>query len=152
MTRNFFLFLFFFFILTNCGYKPIYSTKNLNFTIGNIDKENTSLNNEFVKVIEAIKNNKSNNEINIKIQSDKEITTKSKDTKGNALIFELKVKLNVLSMDDNTNKQKNFERKITYKNLNDKFKLRQYEKELEKILITKLVEDLINYFSTSNDF
>ncbi len=59
MTRNFFLFLFCFFILTNCGYKPIYSTKNLNFTIGNIDKENTSLNNEFVKVIEAIKNNKS---------------------------------------------------------------------------------------------
>jgi len=152
MIKNIFLFLFCFFILNNCGYKPIYSTKNLNFTIGKIEKENTSLNNEFVKVIEAIKNNKSNNEINIKIQSDKEITTESKDSKGNALIFELKVKLNVLSVDDNINKQKNFERKITYKNLNDKFKLRQYEKELEKILINKLVEDLINYFSTSNDF
>ena len=152
MIKNIFLFLFCFFILNNCGYKPIYSTKNLNFTIGNIEKENTSLNNEFAKVIEAIKNNKSNNEINIKIQSDKEITTESKDSKGNALIFELKVKLNVLSVDDNINKQKNFERKITYKNLNDKFKLRQYERELEKILITKLVEDLINYFSTSNDF
>ena len=152
MTKKIFLFLFCFFILSNCGYKPIYSTKNLNFTIGNIEKENTSLNNEFAKVIEAIKNNKSNNEINIKIQSDKEITTESKDSKGNALIFELKVNLNILSINDNINKQKNFERKITYKNLNDKFKLRQYERELEKILITKLVEDLINYFSTSNDF
>ena len=38
-------------------------------------------------------------------------------------------------------------RKITYKNLTDKFKLKQYENELEKILITKLVEDLINYFA-----
>ena len=47
---------------------------------------------------------------------------------------------------DNKN-EKLFSKKITYNNSEDKFRLRQYENELENILITKIVEDLINYLS-----
>jgi hypothetical protein len=36
-----------FIFLLSCGYKPIYSSKNINFSIGEIQKENTPLNNEF---------------------------------------------------------------------------------------------------------
>ena len=43
--------------------------------------------------------------------------------------------------------KRTFSRKITYNNSDDKFKLRQYEKGLEKILIVKIVEDLISYLS-----
>ena len=71
-----------FLILSSCGYEPIYSTKNLNFTIGNIEKDNTSLNNKFAKTINALKNKKIDRKIDIKIQSDKKIQIKSKDTKG----------------------------------------------------------------------
>ena len=143
--KNKYILLLIFLDLSGCGYEPIYSTKNLNFSIGNIEKNNSLLNNEFVKVINSIKNNNSENKINIKIESSKEINIKSKDKKGDVLIFELKIILNVSNLDKEDQKQK-FERKITYNNLTDKFKLKQYEKELEKILITKLVEDLINYF------
>ena len=143
--KNKYILLLVFLVLSSCGYEPIYSTKNLNFSIGNIEKNNSLLNNEFVKVINSIKNNNSENKINIKIESSKEINIKSKDKKGDVLIFELKIILNVSNLDKEDQKQK-FERKITYNNLTDKFKLKQYEKELEKILITKLVEDLINYF------
>ena len=137
-------------ILSGCGYKPIYSTKNLNFTIGNIEKENTSLNNEFAKSINIIKNSKSKKKIDIEINSNKTVSVKSKDTKGNVLIFELGILLNVKNLNDET-QQQTFSRKITFKNRDDKFKLKQYEKELEIILINKIVEDLINYFSNFND-
>ena len=136
-----------FLILSSCGYEPIYSTKNLNFTIGNIEKDNTSLNNKFAKTINALKNKKIDRKIDIKIQSDKKIQIKSKDTKGNALVFELSIDLKVLNLNTKNKEKQSFSRKITYNNSNDKFKLKQYENELENILITKLVEDLINYLS-----
>ena len=144
--KNKYILLLIFLVLSGCGYEPIYSTKNLNFSIGNIEKNNSLLNNEFVKVINSIKNNNSENKINIKIESSKEINIKSKNKKGDVLIFELKIILDVSNLDNQNQKQK-FERRITYKNLTDKFKLKQYENELEKILINKLVEDLINYFA-----
>ena len=91
MKKNFIFLITFFLVLSNCGYQPIYSTKNLNFTIGNIEKENTSLNNKFEKTITALKNKEIKKKIDIKIISEKKITIKSKDSKGNALVFELKI-------------------------------------------------------------
>ena len=146
MNKSFF-FLVCFLILSNCGYEPIYSTKNLNFTIGKIDKSNTSLNNKFSKKINILKNKKIEKKIDIKIESNKEINIKSKDTKGNTLVFELKITLKVSNLNLNNNEVQSFSRKITYNNSDDKFKLKQYENELENILINKVVEDLIVYLT-----
>lgn len=148
MKNNFIFLVILFSILSNCGYQPIYSTKNLNFTIGNIEKENTSLNNKFEKTITALKNKKIDKKIDIKIKSDKKITIKSKDSKGNALVFELKINLKFSSLNLENKDERLLSQKITYNNSDDKFKLKQYENELEEILITKIVEDLINYLSS----
>ena len=51
------------------------------------------------------------------------------------------------SLDLNNNEVQSFSRKITDNNSDDKFKLKQYENELEDILITEIVQDLINYLS-----
>ena len=142
-----FIFLIFFLILSNCGYQPIYSTKNLNFTIGKVEKENTSLNNKFAKSINALTNRESDKKINIKIESDKKIRVKSKDSKGNTLVLELEINLKFTNLDSDDQAQKLLSRKITYNNSDDKFKLKEYENELEDILITKIIEDLINYLS-----
>ena len=149
MRNKFFLFFLLFLFLSNCGYKPIYSTENLNFTIESIEKSNTSLNNKFAKSINALKSKDKDNDkkINIKIESNKEIKIKSKDSKGNALVFELEVFLKFVILDENNGSEKLFSRKITYNNSDDKFKIKQYENELKDILITKIVEDLINYLS-----
>ena len=148
MTNKFFLFFLFFLFLSNCGYKPIYSTENLNFTIENIEKSNTSLNNKFEKSINSLKNRENDKKINIKIESEKKIKIKSKDSKGNALVFEIEIYLKFTSPNIDNEREKLFLRKITYNNSDDKFKLKQYEDELEDILITKIVEDLINYLSS----
>ena len=142
-----FIFIIFFLILSNCGYQPIYSTKNLNFTIGKVEKENTSLNNKFAKSINTLTNKESNKKINIKIESDKKIKVKSKDSKGNTLVLELEINLKFTNLDSDDQAQKFLSRKITYNNSDDKFKLKEYENELEDILITKIIEDLINYLS-----
>ena len=147
MKNKFFLFAVFIFVLSSCGYEPIYSTKNLNLTIGKIEKNNTSLNNKFAKTINALKNKNIDKKIDIKIDSNKEINIKSKDTKGNALVFELRINLKVINLDVDNKSEQLLSRKITYNNSDDKFKLKQYENELEDILITKIVEDLINYLS-----
>ena len=147
MTNKFFLLFLLFLFLSNCGYKPIYSTKNLNFTIKNIENSNTSLNNKFAKSINALKNREGDKKIDIKIESEKKIKIKSKDSKGNALVFELQIFLKFETLNMDSENKKLFSRKINYNNSDDKFKLKQYENELEDILITKIVEDLINYLS-----
>lgn len=147
MTKKIFLIVISFLILSSCGYEPIYSKKNLNFSIGNIEKTNTSLNNQFTRIINSLNNKKTDDKINIKIESKKEIFIKSKNAKGDPLVFEVEIILEVLIIDQNKENKRTFSRKITYKNSDDKFKLRQYEKELEKILIVKIVEDLISYLS-----
>ncbi len=148
MKNNFiFLLIISFLILSSCGYQPIYSTKNLNFTIGNIEKENTSLNNKFEKKINALKNKKIDKKIDIKIKADRKVTIKSKDSKGNVLVFELEINLKFSSPNLDNESEKSLSEKITYNNSDDKFKLKQYENELEEIIITKIVEDLINYLS-----
>ena len=142
-----FIFLILFLVLSSCGYQPIYSTKNLNFTIGKVEKENTSLNNKFAKSINTLTNRESDKKINIKIESDKKIRVKSKDSKGNTLVLELEINLKFTNLDSDNQVQKSLSRKITYNNSDDKFKLKEYENELEDILITKIIEDLINYLS-----
>ena len=142
-----FIFLILFLVLSSCGYQPIYSTKNLNFTIGKVEKENTSLNNKFAKSINALTNRESDKKINIKIESDKNIRVKSKDSKGNTLVLELEINLKFINLDSDNQVQQSLSRKITYNNSDDKFKLKEYENELEDILITKIIEDLINYLS-----
>ena len=147
MRNSFFLFFLLFLFLSNCGYKPIYSTKNLNFAIGNIEKNNTYLNNKFAKSINSLKNRESDKRIDIKIESDKKIKIKSKDSKGNALVFELEIYLKLTTFNIENETEKLLLRKITFNNSDDKFKLKQYENELEDILINEIVEDLINYLS-----
>ena len=142
-----YIFLIFFLVLSSCGYQPIYSTKNLNFTIGKVEKENTSLNNKFAKSINTLTNKESDKKINIKIESDKKIRIKSKDSKGNTLVLELEINLKFTNLDSDNQVQQSLSRKITYNNSDDKFKLKEYENELEDILITKIIEDLINYLS-----
>ena len=134
-------------MLSNCGYEPVYSSKNINFTVGNIEKTNNNLNNEFVRAIKSLSNQETENKIDIKIESNKEIFTKSKDAKGNPLIYELQITLKVKIQNNIENQERILIQKISYKNIEDKFELKQYEAELQKMLVAKLVEDMIKYLT-----
>tara|TARA_A100001011_G_C14221691_1_gene804664 strand:- start:932 stop:1387 length:456 start_codon:yes stop_codon:yes gene_type:complete len=138
-----------FIFLVGCGYEPIYSSKNINFSINEIQKENTQLNNEFTRALKTFSNKNALNQLKIKIDSKKNIEIKSKNSKGNPNVYELSITLKIVLYENNNNMivEKVFNRNINFDNRDDKFELSQYEKELEKLLINKIIEDVLKFLS-----
>ena len=150
MMKNFILIIIFIF-LTNCGFEPIYSKKNLDIKINKIVKENTLLNNEISNALLNIYNDLSASKVlNIKIDSKKSVNVKSKNKKGDPSNFELLIKVDFEAIDQSDKKySQEFSRKINFNNNDDKFQLVKYQLELEKILTKKLIEDIINYLANA---
>ena len=135
--------------LLSCGYEPIYSSKNINFSIVEIEKENTPLNNEFARTLKTFENENTLNKVKIKIESSKKVETKSKDSKGNPNVYELNMSLKMIVFEKNSNKviQKQFSENINFNNQDDKFQLNQYQKELEELLINRIIDDVLKFLS-----
>ena len=139
------------FILNNCGYTPIYSSKEDNFYIKEISQKNKSkLNSKIINNIKRFSNQDSESIIQLEISSNKKIDTISKDKKGDPSRFQMTVILNIVVLSKNNyevNKTKNFSANFNYQNNSNKFSLKQYEKEIEDILINKIIEESIIYLS-----
>ena len=139
------------FILNNCGYTPIYSSKENNIYIKEISQKNTSkLNTKIMNNIRRFSNQDSENTVQLEINSNKKIDVISKDSKGDPLKFQMTVSLNINILSKNNykiNKTKSFFSEFNYNNNSNKFSLKQYEKEIENILINKIVEEFIIYAS-----
>ena len=137
-------------VLNNCGYTPIYSTKNNNFNIEISQKNKNKLSFEIENTIKRFSNKNSKNTIELEISSNKIIDIISKDSKGDPLKFQMTVSLNINILSKNNytiNKTKSFFRQFNYNNSSNKFELKQYEKEIEDILINKITEQSIIYLS-----
>ena len=136
-----------FFILANCGFEPIYSSKKSNFNIGEIkiiskDKFNSIIKNN----LKNISNNESQNKFDLIINSEKKRIISSKDTKGNPQLLTMIISVEVQIIKDNVIKnKKNFSQNFSYSNNSNKFGLAQYEKDIEKNLINKIIENLNKY-------
>ena len=139
------------FILNNCGYSPIYSSKNNNFYIKEISQKNKNkLDSKIINNIKKFSNKDSENRIELKISSEKKIDIITKDKKGDPSKFQMTILLNINILKKNNyeiNKTKTFSENFNYNNNTNKFSLKQYEKEIENILIKKVVEKFIVYLS-----
>ena len=137
-------------MLSNCGYTPIYSSKNNNFSIDISQKNRSKLNSKIENNIKKFSNENNENIIQIGISSNKKINIVSKDEKGDPSRFSMKISLTVNIFNKNNyeiNKTKIFTEKFDYNNNSDKFSLRQYEKNIEDNLINKIIERSIIYLS-----
>ena len=137
------------FFLNNCGYTPIYSLKDNNFYIKEISQKNISkLNSKISNKLIVFSNSNSENIIQIEISSDKKIKTIQKDKKGDPSRFSMVITLNVNFLGKNNyeiNKTESFTENFDYENNSNKFSLKQYEKDIEDNLVSKIVERLIIY-------
>ena len=136
-----------FFILANCGFEPIYSSKKSNFNIGEIKITNK---NRFNAIIENnlrnISNNESQNIFDLIINSERKKIVSSKDAKGNPQLLTMIISVEVQIIQNNVIKNtKNFSENFSYSNNSNKFGLGQYEKGIEKNLINKIIENLNTY-------
>ena len=138
------------FMLTNCGYSPIYSSKNNNFYIDISQKNRSKLNSKIENNIKKFSNQNAENIIQLEISSNKKINIISKDEKGDPSRFSMIISLTINILTKNNyeiNKTKSFTEKFDYSNNSNKFSLKQYEKEIEDTLINKIVEESIIYLS-----
>ena len=133
--------------LTNCsGYKPIFSTKDVNFFIDKIIiTDNDKISYKIKKKLKPYSSENTNKiKINLNINSSKEVKIIAKDNKGDALMFNLIINSSIeILSNDIIEKKYKFVEKFTFKNQANKFELEQYKRSLEEELIDKIFEKLI---------
>ena len=139
------------FFLNNCGYSPIYSSKNNNFYLKEISVKNKNkINSKIENTIKKFSNQNSERIITLEISSDKKIDIISKDKKGDPSIFNMTIILTLKILSKNNyevNKITSFTESFKYNNNSNKFSLKQYEKEIENNLINKIAEKSVVYLS-----
>ena len=129
--------------LNNCGYKSVYSSKNFSLSINKLDYQNNKLNNKFARIIRSISNEDSKNGINLTFEANQNIKVLSKDKTGEPSIFEMKIEIQI-TID---NKVKNLIGRETFNNDGNKFKLNQYQRQLESQIIERLTLEIMEYLS-----
>jgi len=136
-----------FFILANCGFEPIYSSKKSNFNIGEIKITSKNKFNSIIKNnLKNISNNESQNKFDLIINSEKKRIISTKDAKGNPQLLTMIISVEVQIIKDKVIKNtKNFSQDFSYSNNSNKFSLAQYEKDIEKNLINKIIENINTY-------
>ncbi len=137
--------------LSGCGYKPIFSSKNTNFAIAEIE---TSGDNKLNKILNnrlnIYKNSKAKKKYYLNINTNVEKKISSKDSKGNPKTFQLKVitKANIRDEKDN-NKEKIFIKTVNYNNNDNKLDLKKYERQSSESLVEKISEEMVIYLQTN---
>ena len=140
-----------FFLISACGYQPIYK----------VDKEITKIKIKevrfsgdqeiskevFLKLPFIIEKNDDLN--TLIIESKKIISETSKNQKGQATSYRtsLNINLKLTNLENKTITKKKLKKEFSYDTKKDKFKLKRYQKQIEKDLIDKISKELIIFFN-----
>ena len=147
--KKIFLTIILFIFLSGCGYTPIYSNQNFDFNFSDIIyTTNSQLETKVGKKLRTFTNKNSQKLFVIEINVRKKIKTLTKDIKGNSSRHEMNIQINLaITHNGNENLRKSFEERFNYKSNTNRFELKQYEKEIENLLIEKNIEQIISYLS-----
>ena len=144
-------YLFIFFFLLSCGYTPIYQTdQNSKIRLDIINYSgDKKLGRSITKGIERLKNNKSDNIYDLNLIGSKKEDVASKDKKGNISTYKMliEVDFNLESKENNKIFTKKFIKETTYNSMNNKFELSQYKLNLEKNMISQILQDINIYLN-----
>ncbi len=138
-------------ILTNCGFKPIYSSKNSNFKILEILNKNENKNSFAIeKMIMALSNNEANRKVKLEMDYKRSVTTILKDSKGDPSKKKLSIKINLKIKNEENNVliNKTFDEEFNYSVQSDKFNMAQYEDNITENLNNKISNDIIFLLGT----
>ena len=137
-----------FFFLASCGYQPLYIQKEEFFfkkinLIG--DKR---INRKIISSSTIKKNTQSNTNNELILETNKNIITTSRNSKGQPATFKSLIEVKfTIKEDDKILKQKIFNESFDYNNIENKYDLSVYQTDVEDNLINKIVEDLIIYMN-----
>ena len=141
-------------LLTNCGFKPIYSSKNSNFEIIEIINENENKNSFAIeKMVMTLSNQGAVNKVKLEMNYKQTFSTILKDNKGDPSKKKLSISVNLIVKNekDNILTNKNFSEEFSYDVQSDKFNMAQYEDNITDNLNNKISNDILFLLGTLND-
>ena len=137
-----------FFLITACGYQPLYTQKeeilfNQVTLLGN-----KKINRKIISSTAIRVDPKSSLNREIILDSKKNIITTSRDAKGQPATFQSQIIVSLIIKTGNEIvKEKVFNKTFDYNNITNKYDLSVYQTDVENNLINRIVEDLIIFIN-----
>ena len=139
--------------LTSCGFTPIYSKKNLDFQINNIqfegDREIKAILLSNLRTYKTKEKDKYNYDLNIK--SEKKVEIASKNIKGEATVYKININSTVeVFLDDKLLLTKHYNNSSIYSSEKKIIKMKEVESRNLSNLSSKLASEIILTLSLAN--
>ena len=137
--------------LNGCGYTPLYSSKDSNYKVISLNKNvNNSLTNYVQNSIEVISNENAKKSFNINFEYNENISVILKNSKGDPTKNRLNVVIDLSLLDNNENliTSKQFSENFEYNIDDNKFNLKQYEKNIKFNLIEDITQQILVFLAS----
>ena len=137
--------------INSCGYTPLYSSKDSNYKVISLKSNiGTSLTNYIQNSIKALSNENAEKKFNISFEYSEEISVILKDSKGDPSKNRLKIEIDLSLFDakDNLIATKKFSENFEYNIDDNKFNLKQYEKNIKLNLIEEITKQILEFLAT----
>ena len=137
--------------LNGCGYTPLYSSKDSNYKVISLKKNvNNSLTNYVQNSIEVISNENAKKSLNISFDYNENISVILKNSKGDPTKNRLNVVIDLSLLDSNNNliTSKQFSESFEYNIDDNKFNLKQYEKNIKFNLIEDITQQILVFLAS----
>ena len=138
------------FFIYGCGYSPIFSNKNSNFSIYELSVSGNSKLNKIINGrLDNYKGSDNQKKFSLTIETYLNKEVASRDSKGNPKTYRINLKSNISVKDLNGNiKNKSFFKSVDYNNKSNKSDLKKYENETSKSLAEKISDEIIIYLQS----
>ncbi len=144
------IFLVLLFVLTSCGYQPIYLNKNLeNIEYSKIDlKGDESINKKIISTLPISENEQNQNQIFL--ISSYNVEPASKNSSGQIVSYRtiIKVNLEIRDVNNKTIKKKGFVKRSVYNNKQNNFELVDYQDTIKNDLINIIIGEIIIFLNS----
>ena len=137
-------------LLNNCGYTPIYSAKDSNFKIISLNSNvNNNLTNYIENSISVFSNEDSNKKLIIVFDLKENVSVILKDAKGDPSKNRLTITVDLSLFDVNKNllASNTFSESFQYNIGDNKYNLKQYEKNIKFSLVEQISSQIIEYLT-----
>ena len=136
--------IFLFLFITGCGFKPIFSSSETNFSINKIEYKNELGKKIYNNLKHFINSERKKINYDLVLVSKEKKIISLKDKKGDAASFRLSIIIDLLILEDDKVKiEKTFEEKFDYNNNSKKFELSRYEDEIRNAMLDKISGEII---------
>jgi len=137
--------------LNGCGYTPLYSSKDSNYKVISFKKNlNNSLTNYIQNSIEVLSNENAVKSLKISLEYNENISIILKDSKGDPTKNRLNVviDLSLFNNSDNLIISKKFSESFEYNIDDNKFNLKQYEKNIKLNLVEDITQQILVFLAS----